>query len=329
MLVSVGLLVLFWILWPRTRTAEQKPESLASNERTNATATAPTVPPHPGVRQIPAKAYDTNPSNRFEMMRKAIDDKNVPIDFYGQTVDQDGNPLSGVHVAVRVRHWNIAALANSIPVHRDTDISGMFDIHNVTGDAFDLEGMSKEGYQLELTHRGFGPTGGAPGNPIVFKLWRKDIKEPLVKGKKTFNIIPDGRTYTIDITNGVIKESDQGTGDIKVWVTRPQSVELGQHFDWSCGIQVINGGLSQEPDLSSPMYVAPTDGYFNSFQFEESATRNGWGDGTGPRRFYISLNGGHQLGRMVVDIYAYYKPQVPGLIRIDYAINPTGSHILR
>jgi hypothetical protein len=79
-----------------------------------------------------------------------------------------------------------------------------------------------------------------------------------------------------------------------------------------------------EDENDQAMYVAPTDGYSNSFHFD---ARNGWPDTTGAKHFFLKLKDG-EYGRASVEIMAYFNKQVPGLIRIEYAINPTGSHIL-
>ena len=76
------------------------------------------------------------------------------------------------------------------------------------------------------------------------------------------------------------------------------------------------------------MFRAPAEGYSPSFSFEQKVG-SGWGDTTGPKQFYLSLNGGKQYGRMTIELHAYYNRQIPGLVRIDYAVNPSGSRILR
>jgi hypothetical protein len=262
-------------------------------------------------------------------MRKLLEEKNIPIDFYGQTVDQNGNPLPDVGIAIRVRHWGANVFGSPIQLDRRSDSSGMFDIHDATGDSFSVESMGKAGYELEPMRLTFGPSGGAPGNPVIFKLWRNDIKEPLITGQRSVEIAPDGRKYFIDITNGTVSETSEGSADISVWIKRPPNVAPGQRFDWSGGLQVLKGGALREETLDAAMYVAPTDGYSNLVQFGEAANLNGWGGGFGSRRFYLSLNSGHQVGRITISLYAYYNRKTPGLIRIEYAINPTGSRILR
>jgi hypothetical protein len=56
---------------------------------------------------------------------------------------------------------------------------------------------------------------------------------------------------------------------------------------------------------------------------------SGWGDSTGSKRFYVKLRDGKEYGRIVIELEAYYNDQIPGIIRLSYAINPSGSQILR
>lgn len=76
------------------------------------------------------------------------------------------------------------------------------------------------------------------------------------------------------------------------------------------------------------MYLAPTNNYTQSFKFEQKIG-SGWGDTTGAKRFFVILNNGKVYGRITIELYAYYNEHNPGLVRLSYAINPSGSRILR
>jgi hypothetical protein len=218
-------------------------------------------------------------------------------------------------------------LRPSIRLVTDGDGRFQWDDARVTGDILSIANITKEGYELEPnTFRSFGVASGSYDNPATFKMWNTNIHEQLVIGEKKFSIVPDGRPYVIDLAKGTIAES--GDGDLKVWVKRPAQVTLGQRYDWSCEVATINGGLLQETDSSSSMYSAPQASYVPSFQFEQKVG-SGWGDTTGPRRFYVRLNNGQEYGRITIELYARYNNQTPGLIRLSYAINPSGSRILR
>ncbi len=325
-LVAV-LVVLFWIVWPHqiqpVRVAEEKTDVPAAQKQTvaNVPQSGPVVVAGAGSSraQIDAQKLKQEPG----ALEKLVEARNRPIDFYGQTVDQDGNPLSGVQIKITVPYLTLDG--RSIRVDRVSDSGGLFDVHDVTGDAVDIESMGKEGYTLEPCNRGLGPTGGAPGNPVVFKLWRNDIKEPLITGQKSFPIEPNGTPYVIDFGKGTIGES--GSGDLSVWIKYDTHTIRGQLSDWLSEISVPSGGLLLESDLSSAMYVAPTNGYTNAFQYNQQI-KGGQRGSTGDQRFYLMLKNGQEYGRITIGLFAPCK-QTPGLIRIDYAINPTGSHILR
>ncbi len=47
------------------------------------------------------------------------------------------------------------------------------------------------------------------------------------------------------------------------------------------------------------------------------------------KRFYVQLNNRQEYGRITIELYARYNDQTPGLIRLSYAIDPSGSRILR
>ena len=266
-----------------------------------------------------------------ESVKKYIESQNVPVEFYGKVIDQGSNALAGADIKALVRHWTMpdpaVPLAGSkeIPLEQTSGSDGRFELTGATGDGFGI-GITKGGYEAEPSHRSFGPVGSSHDDPVIFKMWSTNIHEHLVGGKKAFHIIPDGRLYFINLTDGTISES--GAGDLKVWVKRPEPI-TSRRYDWSCGMEAINGGILQESDKNAAMYEAPKDGYTTSFGYEESASANGWGDTTGEQRFYVKLNNGQEFGRLSIELEAYYNNQIPAMIRLSYAINPSGSRILR
>jgi hypothetical protein len=300
-----------------------KPTSNGNNY-SNSTYLASTTSPVPT-----SKLIEANDMKTPEGFKKYVEKQNMPIEFYGKVIDQDSNPVPDAKVDIGIRHWTMpdpaVLLAGGDTIHLDqtSDANGCFEFHGATGDGFGI-GITKDGYELEPDRYGFGPIAGSYDNPVVFKMWSTNIHEALISGQRSFHIVPDGRPYFINFTDGAIAES--GGGDLKVWVKRPEQITYGQRYDWSCEVDVTNGGLQAASDYS--MYLAPTDGYVPSFQFEQTVG-SGWGDSTGERRFYVMLNNGKEYGRITIELYAYYNNQIPGMIRLSYAINPSGSRILR
>jgi len=263
-----------------------------------------------------------------QQFTQAIQRKNQPISFYGRVVDQDGAPLSGVKVQSSIRHWDPSApnLGSSIPLNANSDSAGIFSFAGVTGDAITVDSIDKAGYELEPTPRSYGAIAGGPQAPITFRMWSTNVHESLIAGNTSSQIVPDGRIYLVNLTNGTVSES--GKGDVKVWVKRPSSVGQRDRYDWSCGIEVANGGLIEDHSLGGAMFQAPQEGYAPSFVYEQKVG-SGWGDMTGEKRFYLSLNGGKIYGQMTIELFAYYNKQIPGMVRLRYAINPSGSRILK
>lgn len=262
------------------------------------------------------------------MLRETLGQKNVPIDFYGQVIDQDSNALPGVQIHAYIRHWELTdnAISRPIRIEKETGADGRFEISGETGDGLNIESIQKNGYEAEPTGNSFGSSAGSFENPVIFKMWSTNIHEQLITGEKKFQIVPDGRQYMIDLTEGTIAES--GTGDLKVWVRYPAEVVPGQLYDWSSEIDAVNGGFSEETNLNSAMYFAPVDGYTPVFQYNQQIKGGQYGS-TGKHRFYVMLNSGKEYGQIAIDLYAPYNDQIPGLIRLSYAINPSGSRILR
>ena len=87
------------------------------------------------------------------------------------------------------------------------------------------------------------------------------------------------------------------------------------------------GGLAGSDQYG--MFRAPEGGYTNVFEFQERANVDGWGGSTGDKRFYVQLHNGQMYGRIVVQLYADYHGKQPGMIRLSYAVNPSGSRLLR
>lgn len=271
----------------------------------------------------------TLPACHVVKMQYELKKQNVPVRFYGRVIDQDSNGLARVKIKVSVRHWGmtLSTLSTTMHLGTETDIDGRFFIHGATGDAFDVDSIQKDAYELEPnTQRSYGAVGGSLTNPVIFKMWRTNIHEQLITGQKSFHIVPDGRPYMIDLAKGTIAE--QGAGDLKLWIKRPEQVAPGQKYDWSSEVDVINGGLLEETNVTSSMYLAPQAGYAPNFQCEQQIIGR-QSASTGTRRFYVKLDNGHEYGRITIELIAPYNDRVPGMVHLDYAINPFGSPILR
>lgn len=270
-------------------------------------------------------------SRRSNVLQQFVEKHNVPVEYFGKVIDQDSNALAGVNVKVSVNHFVMPPApfvpevgSKYIDLEKTSDADGRFELAGATGNGFGVE-ITKNGYELEPGQRSFGPIGGSYDSPVIFKMWSTNIHEHLIGGNKSFDIIPDGRSYFINLTDDMISESAEG--DLKVWIQYTNQVVRDQLYDWSAGIEVINGGLLEE-GVGSAMYQAPTDGYVPMFQLR-GQIRGGQRGDIGERKFYLQLKNGQEYGQMSIGLYAPFNNQTPGLIRLSYSINPSGSRILR
>jgi hypothetical protein len=232
-----------------------------------------------------------------------------------------------VKINLVVRHWELTqnSESNPIRVQKETGPDGRFEIHGISGVGLDVEYLGKDGYELEPMQRSFGSASGDFNNPVIFKMWSTNVHEQLITGDKPFHIVPDGRLYFIDLANDSISEI--GNGDLKVSL-KFDAPDPNQLYEWSCKLEVINGGLLEEDDLNDSMYSAPTDGYTPAFELHQQI-KGGQHGSTGSKRFYVKLNNGQKYGRIQIELMALYNDQFPGMIRLSYAINPSGSRVLR
>lgn len=286
---------------------------------------------------IPPLEAATN--ERVRQMEASVEAKNIPVNFWGRVVDQDGSPLSKVRVVVSVRQWFVTPLldfsARFPETETSTDASGNFHILGGHGDSLTIRVLSKEHYEIEpMALRSFGFNVSTnitpdPSNPVLFRMWRNDQKEDLVTGAKFPTVIPDGKVHTLNVLTGTVDPTD-GIGDLRFWIKRTEGVKFGVRHDWSCGIEVVGGGLVEEKEPAASMYLAPTNGYSERFQFDRNQSDERWSDSTGVRRFYTRSRSGKVFSRIEIEVYSVYGPgKSESRIRIKYAANPSGARILR
>lgn len=335
----VLLIAIFWLL----RGGEKPKLGLAiAAPSTNAPAPNKSNEPNVIASQTNTETNDTTfsesrlkPTTLEEAnakIRQTLEAQNKPIEVWGKVVDQDGASLSGVKVQAAFGHfvWPPEQYPNGVTSGLEllTDANGQFHIQDNSATGVGVV-LQKNGYEQESpkgSGYALGSGGGTKDNPVVLRMWGTNILQKLVAGGNHFHIVPDGRPYFINLTDGTISESEGG--DLKVWIQYTNQVVRSQLYDWSAGINAINGGLLEETNLDfDSMFVAPKDGYMPSFHFDQQIL--GGQSGSTGGKFYLMLKNGQEYGRMQFDLIAPYDARIPGLIRFSYAINPSGSRILR
>jgi hypothetical protein len=271
-------------------------------------------------------------AKRDETVRRSNEAGNPPVWFYGLVVDQDTNPLPNVSVEAAVIEEYVDPFpetkTKTTRLQRQTGADGRFEINGLKGKYVAVYTLTKEGYEQEYPGQVCGMFGAVVtgfDKPQILRLWSTNLHEPLIGAEKSFVIIPDGRRYAIDLVKGTIAEGD--AGDFVAWIKRPESVTPGQRYDWSCEVTVPNGGLLES--ATRAMFIAPEVGYTNAFACQEHANPNRWSGATGDKRFYVRLRDGQMYARITINLYADYHGKQPAMIHLSYAVNPSGSRLLR
>ena len=242
----------------------------ASEEAASSPVNTPVPPPATAAAQgaTAPRATTPTPASRAEKLQGAVEAMNVPVVFFGKVVDQDNAPLAGVKVRASVRSWHVIATSDGdATFDRYEAVSGSdgsFQIDGGRGNALTIEGVEKAGYEPESKAlQSFGYTTSDPlrpdvNNPVVLRMWKAEAKAQLITGTKRYSLVPDGRTYTIDLLTGAIVESATAEGDLRVSIRRPENAAWGQRYDWSLDVRPINGGLAEETDAGSERRRAAT-----------------------------------------------------------------------
>lgn len=261
---------------------------------------------------------------KADQLRQALEQKNVPVDFYGRVIDQASNSVSGVKVNVYIRRWALTENAMSQPTRMEllTGADGSFHIHGIMGDAIGIESMHKDGYeQSSKTPSSFGPTGGSIEAPILYKIWKNGEKAALVSYTEFWGVNPDGRVYTIDLMLGTKTESATVDGDLRISVNRPGTVNRKDKYDWSFNIQAVEGGILESADEF--MYQAPDSGYAPEYNYRVYSMDTNWTPSV-KRAFYVKTRG--HFARANIEVISRY--QNAGVFSISCAVNPDGSRNL-
>jgi len=287
---------------------------------------APSATPPTNQKQ-PAAINPRSP----EGFRQYVEEQNKPIEFYGQIIDQNSNPVPDVKVKIGIRHWtmpNPAILqtgSKEIHLEQTSDVNGRFEFHGETGDGFGV-GITKDGYLLPPNARyGFGPQAGTFATPVIFKMWKIGESQQLISHSLSRIGIPvDGQPVQFDLFNG-IKVSSGGQLIVR-FERNPQSLPPGDAgYDWNASFEIPNGGLAANNDEF--MYQAPEGGYQETYKVEMAKSATNW-TATLDQQFYIKLDNGKFYGNLTVHLPTFHDTPPIGLT-LGITINPNGSRNLQ
>ena len=164
-----------------------------------ATRVASVPSAHSGTVPLPQNNAAPGEDRRKQMdepLEKAHDRWRTPIEFYGKVVDENTNPVAGAQVNF---DCNDTSAEGTSFYHTQSDANGLFSIRGIRGMLLGVK-VNKEGYYPYLPfgdnfyyagrNQNFVPNASSP---VVFRLKKKGIAEPLIVLDRNFQISISGK----------------------------------------------------------------------------------------------------------------------------------------
>lgn len=265
---------------------------------------------------------------RENEIRLGIQQANVPINFWGKVVDQDGNPLEGVKITYRVGKPRVMWDTNTVVKDVTTGANGSFYIED-KGSGFSFKNFEKEGYRKTQGQRvSFTYSDNSERyspdrtKPKIYTLIREEEIQGLISSTRQLLLNWDGVPVYYDLKKGRLGKS----GEIKITAKRGEVKGIGQtaRYNWSFEMEILNGGILETTQEQA--FLAPEEGYKSSWGYGFLASDSDWKHRKHGNTFlFLKLPNGN-YGRLKIRFSAEPGSKLSG--RIYSYLNPTGGRLL-
>ena len=273
--------------------------------------------------------------NRLEELRANLEERNVPISFYGKVVDQNSNEISDAQVILHVIQPRFDAtkiVTDNVPrFERVTDSKGHFNLNDTTGNSLTIESITKDGYRLSSktkTIYGYGdvakPHHPDPQNPVIIRMWKLGELGKTISRRIFWDIASDGQPCTIDLVADKKSNGENTSGDLVVKLTRPPNIKPHDRYPWTIELSAVNGGLVETQ--AEFLYSAPEAGYQPTIMIQMNPESSDW-TSVLKKDFYISSRSGSVFGALHLTVRPNYGEA--SAIQIEATLNPNGSRNLQ
>jgi hypothetical protein len=305
-IVSISVLGgVFWLLrvYPARDVSDSRPRQEAAVRAATGEWTTP---------NSKTEAQDVNETSDRDdpaRIRRTIEAGNVPIEFWGKVVDQDGVPLLGVRIAYMysVHHGNDQGIAWIEHEARNgetvSDGDGSFAIRDLTGHDLTIESLMKSGYLYRQRSSLSYDFGGnmlegrfkpERDKPVRIVMIHKDAMESLIHMRGSVDVSGDGTPEHWDLWSG---EADPN-GELII-IFRAGSGVSGTPapiVSWSADLEVVGGGITEAP-WDEDVRRAPESGYSRSVAYPKIDQKQG----VPHRSFYLRTADG-KYGRIQMEL---------------------------
>lgn len=262
-----------------------------------------------------------------DKMATALRGLNVPIDFWGRAVDQDGKGVEGATVTFRLRRGDVSlGRGTEDTLEAVSDAGGRFSFIGLEGFRISLVNVEKEGYRLasrqnlSLSYTRGNAAAISSENPRQYVLIETVNEASLFYAKYTLFSKWDGEPLFLDLEKGII---DAGPSDLTIVATR-QSAEHNR-YDWEFSVASGNGGGIALAEPGSPPTVAPVNGYQSEWSIGYMHDDAGYRGGGGWDFFVKMANGNY--ARVQLTAYIDERRTNANLI-FRVFINESGGRVL-
>lgn len=344
-LLSSGM-VWWWIDATAPRPAQSPPASRSSPLETPPASSLPVLrsiaQPATGTFPWQGNTYAPLPADRApgfdptlpqwnEWRRRKAEDPHfewkMPIRFYGKVVDQDGRPVQEAKVRFQ---WTDTSAHGTTEKFVESDAAGMFSLTDVTGKRLCVF-VAKEGYHALDRGRGsfeyaafFEPIyiEPDPDQPVVFKLLKKRVAEPLIVGDVYCQLSYDRGPYYYDLEQCRITRQPPATG-LKFTFDRAASAQ-GQPFDWAWTVEGVKAGVRLTDDEFPQL--APEGGYTGQWQTAQSATAERFQQCAQARLYVQTADGRYAV--VDLELSQPNRWDMGPSVGVKSSLNPSGSRNL-
>ena len=193
---------------------------------------------------------------------------NVPIQFFGIVVDENGNGLQGVHIDHSVFSVgilsNVGFEDNILHFTTTSGSDGAFTVKNLRGRLLSFDGFTKLGYKLMPSQKNGFAYANSPeihtpnsNQPVMFVMRSDGQTVKITHAQGEIRLLWDGMPVLASLTTGKLAKD----GDLVIIAQRDAEIGKKIHgdFSWSLTLRLTNGELLEAKRDTA--LIAPKDGY--------------------------------------------------------------------
>jgi hypothetical protein len=242
----------------------------------------------------------------------------TPIRFYGKVVDEDGNPVKGAKI-----FYGWTSMLGSPEAETKSGADGVFKITGIRGKVLEVIPSHPDYHFSRQTNRTafdyaafYEPHYHVPDakNPVVFKMVRKGVPEPLIEFERRFVEFNQDRILEIKLPGKLTL----------VWKLIENYKKPYDHdpanLRWKSEVKI--NGAQLQPCMEEFPRKAPAEGYKPQIDLDLSTPQPpNWISDKAGGRFYVQSENGY--GLLVIDMFPG-----SGTGNVYYLHNPTPSRNL-